>query len=355
MDTANNDVTAAALAHAETVTGSEGSDKITAPAPGSLEAELAALEAEQAKQDKANTEALDKGTTGTDTAAAGAKEAAKTAADAAANADPKDRAIIALRKENQTLKLKNAEVVGAARVLEHMVKAGVKTAGDDDGQGATDNAKTQVQTPTIESIDAEMLDLAQQLEDGKIDMPAYKRKELALMDQRADLRGGNATQTQQPVITDTTVQDHLAQLARDHPYVMKMTTDQLEPYRKQALQELELEGKLGTGNRADMDMRTRMAELVRKDHFRELGIEDPRKAQGQQQSTAKADGLSDAALAREKKLNAAGQHPADISKLGTGATGIPPSDAEALATMNSFGGDEDAAIRWLKAHPEYDR
>jgi hypothetical protein len=318
-----------------------------APAPGTEEAEIARLEAEQAAIDNANLKALETGQTGTDSTKAPTEEAAAPAKPVVVG-DSKDRAIIALRKQNQHLTAQAHEAIGAVRVLEHMVKNGV-TAQPDNGEPAVKPKSA------LEVVDESLIALAQDLEDGKIDMPAYKRRELELMDERYSLKHVPQQAVQQDaVVSDTVFQDHIEKLVKDHPYVASMTREQLEPYQERATRELLASGvRLTDNNRDKMTLQTRMAELVRKDQLQALGItEDPRKQGGAQPAGNGPGELSPNAQAREAKLTLAGQHPADVSKIGASHTGSSVNEAQALATLQSFGGDEDAAIRWLDAHPE---
>lgn len=356
MDTATNQVANDALTNATADAAAQAAAEAKAPEPGSLEAELAALETQQAEADKAGVAALENGTAGSKTSnqdtQAGATGTDKTASDAAAHADPQVRAIIALRKQNQALSHKLAETTGAVRVLEHLVTNAGKPA--DDTGAPPDNTPQKPQSPTAE-IDAKLMALAEQNELGNIDMPTYEKQRLELMDQRFELQMASRAPAQADAATvDTTVQDHLDKLLTEHPYIRTMNEVQLAPYQQKALQEMQQAGTAGKGNRADMELRDRMAALVRADRLRELGItEDPRKgASGGQPANNGVQQLSPQALAREAKLNAAGGHPADISKIGSGNNGLPTTSNDALATLNSFGGDEEAAIRWMKAHPE---
>ena len=366
--TTTKDPITTAIANADTLQGGTSADAIVtaaAAAPAFDEdAELLRLQKEQEAIDQANVKALEKGTTGTDAGktndgqdtAAGATGADKGQHQPPA-ADPKDRAIIALRKQNQALTLKLSETIGETRVLKQLVEAGVAQ------PAKTDTTDTQVDPNSpqgkIAAIDAEILALAEKVESGAIAMPEYERARLPLMDQRFQLQAQSlmpSNQRAQPdaTITDTAVQDHLNKLLQDHPYVATMTHEQLEPYQAKALQALQLEGKLGLGeNRDNMALRERMAELVRADTLASLGItEDPRKKGNGSPADAPAGNLSPTAQQREAKLQLAGTHPPDISKTGTAVTGTGTTPQAAMATLNGFGGDEEAAIKWLSAHPE---
>lgn len=364
MTTGLENVATDALSQAGVAVAAEAAAAVNAPAPGTEEATLAALEAEQAVIDADAAKALETGTTGSttsktaDATTTGNKDATAGAGKAAAEADPKVRVIIAMRKENQRLQSALDQTTGAARVLEHMVQTGVVA---QPGNAAAEAEAAAAVTPQdqIAALDEKIFALAQDVEDGKIDMPAYKREELRLMDERTAIQQAAVAQPAQAAqsaasatMADTTVQDHLNQLLTDHPYLKAMSEDQLSPYQEKAIKSLQLEGKLGIGNRADMAMRERMAEMVRADHFKMMGVDDPRKKVNSGQGAGDGTTLSAAAQAREAKLTAGNSHPVDISKTGSGATSTLPTAQDALNILNSFGGDEDAQIRYVKAHPE---
>lgn len=348
VDQATTDAIAKAAVPA--VVGDDSNPEAAALA--AAEAELAAVEAGTTGAVEQPAAAGDPTTSQPTTAPdAGAGATAADPATAAAPlpaGDPRDRALIAFRRQNKALALENARLEGEKRVYEDLVNRGIAPANDIEPE-----LTPQQQ---IEAIDGGIMELAQKLEAGELKQPEYEQARLQLMDQRDDLRHAirnpaiteTAVADAAPVAsTDTAVQDHLNGLLEQHPYLKTMSQEQLNPYHEAAMQELQTQGKLGFGNRSDMALRERMAEMVRADRFRELGIADPLKTSGKPAAVP----AQRQAAALDKKLELAATHPANVARGGTGATGVPLDQAQALATLNSFNGNEDAALAWLKANP----
>jgi len=263
--------------------------------------------------------------------------------------DPKDAAIIALNHRSRQLTNQVATLEGEVRVLRELAAdKGIKPA----------NTVEEVQRPPtaeeqIASIDEQIIELAQKYDDGKISTAEWKTQELALLDQRSNLREPQAA----VAANDTVMEQHAETLANDYPILNILTVDQLQPFYGQAMAQAEAEGKpITSTNSGTMELRERMAKLAT-NHYMPLltkqAAGQPKAgssgAQGKPAAAA-TPSLSAQAVAREAKLELAGNHPPNISTLGAGALGGEKSEAEIMADLQAFGGDDVATDAYLKAN-----
>lgn len=324
------------------------------------DSELARLEAQEKAEreatEKANAEAAAKATTEA-AAAAGAKpdatgqqpvngsEPAATPGSGKTR-DPKDAAIIALNHKSRQLVNQVAALTGENRVLRELAAdKGLKPADFVEDQPPT----TEEQ---VAAIDEQIIALAQQYDDGKISTADWKKQELALTDQRNALR---IQPVAAPAANDTVMEQHAETLATDYPILNILTVTQLEPFYGQAMAQAEAEGKpIANTNSGTMELRERMAKLATNHYMplltKKAAASQPTPGSSGAPATPAAPTLSATAVAREAKLELAGNHPPNISNLGAGALGGDKSEAEILADLAAFGGDDEASDRYLKAH-----
>lgn len=357
----------------------------------SEDAELARLEAEQAKA----TAAATAGAAGTAAAGQPAPVAAASGQPAAAAAAPgqpaaKDPAaqakelgnkvegaVIALRRKNAELAAHNLVLTGQVQALSSVADparhAGPGT--QEAGAGDTGGAAQLTIEQELEAIDAKTAELAVKLDKGDIDMQEYvkettglRRKERELVREQAAADVAASVQGQPN--NDLGLQEHVQVLLSSFPILNKLSRAQLEPYEKLAYSIAAAKGSpIPEGPMGTKRLREEMAELAERDFdptryaARQTARATAAQAgggtaaqggQGQPGATgaAKPAAQQPTSAQRGAKLELAAGMPPDIGAIGAGATGGEITAEQGAAALSSFKND-DEAIRWLDANPQF--
>lgn len=303
--------------------------------------------------------AADAGAGATQAATGDAAAAADTGTAAPAAKPPSTsaltRVLIKERERNKDLAAENAQLKGQNQVLTAISRDKLELS-DAQLQAAGLAAPAAEKTPTekIADIDAQIADLAQQYDDATISAKDWKAKETALQNQKFELQTATLRQADQAApAADLGLEEHARDLETRYPTIATLTAEDLEPFAALAYRQAAREGKpiqdgTATGTR---DLRERMAKLAT-DFYggAKAAPAAGAPASGQPAAGAKP-ALSADAQARGAKLDLAAGHPADISKQGSSAAAGAVTEEVALQQLNGFGGDEEAAIRWLDSNP----
>jgi hypothetical protein len=133
------------------------------------------------------------------------------------------------------------------------------------------------------------------------------------------------------------LEDHLEQLASNHPYVDVMTQQDYDRLQRIAYAEAEAEGRpIQAGARGTMDLRERVARLT--DHYGpqwypNAEVKSGSQPSNQQQRQAQGPNLSPQAQARQDKNALQERLPPDPNEIGTGAQGSQVPSEGQIAQM----------------------
>ena len=278
--------------------------------------------------------------------------AGQPATPAKAAHDPKDAAIIGLRRTVSELHRKNVVLETELKVRKEIGTA--KPAGEGEP-----SAPAKAAPDNLEDLDRLIIDNQQAYDDGKVSPADYKREELRLMDQRQRMIAAELAPQPEPV-EDTVMTDHLDRIVTDYPMLKFLTTEQLDPFFERVIQEAEARGQpYARTNRGTMQMREDMAKRAT-EHY--MGIINAKAAASGQPAAgtqpaggngAKPGQLSEPAKAREAKLELAASHPPNIGNLGAGAAALPVSEGDMLRQLAALGGDEEAQMKLMESNPAF--
>jgi hypothetical protein len=317
-------------------------------------AELARLEAAVKAEEDARNKGVQPGETKPAAAAAapGAKPDATQTNDLPAakpHGDPKDRAIIALRREAHDNRRRADQLEGENRALRGVFTATLTPEQQERLTAEPPPPKTAEEE--IAEVDAQILQLAQDYDDSKISTVEWKKQELVLNARKNDI-----TRSAEPVVTqdDTTLQVHVVKLQDTYPILNVLSVEQLKPFEQQAYAQAQAEGKpIQPNNIGTIELRERMARLAQAHYDKVLKRETAQPGNTGNGGAPAKPQLSASAQAREAKLELAGNHPPDIAALGAGAPGGEISEAELLRQITALGGDDDAIDRLIKANQQF--
>lgn len=261
--------------------------------------------------------------------AAQAQPAAPAAPKPASNVVPA-AAMLAERRARQNAELAAAELRGRVAVLESMARPADPNAPAPQAPAAPVDRVTQ--------IDQEIDTLAERFDRGDITMAEFKRQERVLQDEQRALR--EQQQQRQAVETDTSLEQHSAQLMTQYPVVAKLNAAQVDALTQMAYADAALEGKpIGVGVEGTKDLRTRIAVLAQA----KFGQTAPGSAAPTPPAPSRQMQNTSAAL---DKAQAA---PPDVSQMGSASTANLPSDGEILAQLERMTDDE--ANAYLNSMP----
>lgn len=345
------------------------------------DAELAALEAriargETGEETQGRRQAAgDQSTSSVDGEAADAGQAggdgkptqsADTGQRPKAPTDPKEAAIIALRKKTAEQDRLLAVREGELNALRSMVQSG------NAANAEQPDAGNQEQQPTFEEqyaeIDNRKQELAVAVDKGTMSMADYVRETNALDAQKFELQKQELQELSEPQ-PDMALQQHTDKLLVDYPVLARLKAEDIAPYKALAIARAKAAGQpIGVGPVETARLRTLMAFLVERDY--DPARHQQRVQRMQQQAAGRsgqnpgakpgagagangqqpgANGSRPTAAQREAKLMLAASHPVNIGETGAGGTTGEPTEAEAEAAL--MGKSEDEAIRWLDQHP----
>jgi hypothetical protein len=280
-----------------------------------------------------------------------------------------ESALIALRKKLSEISAANLMLQGENRALRAMVESlPEQGAGGAKASVSTDGEEQDV-AQQLEAIDKAFLQIAEDVDEGKISMKEAEERRIELRRQERMLLQRQqqellASVSSGPQSNDLGLQEHLMQLIREYPVLNRLTREQLEPYERIAYMMAEAEGRpIPEGPLGTKELRTRMAQLAERDfdpesYARRLQARSKTSGGGAAHGKAGAtDGKSAAGAAptaaeREAKLKLAASMPPDIGSIGAGATGGEISEDHGAAVLFSLK-DEEAAIKWLEANPQF--
>lgn len=198
---------------------------------------------------------------------------------------------------------------------------------------------------------------------GKITAAEMVSRNDALDDAIFEIRAaGLRAPAQQPVMLDSTVEKHAEDIVVKHPVLNYLNEQQIQNLTADAYERAQLEGKpFGKGALETMRLREMVGDLATERYAKFYVKGQPASgggalpaAGGQPSSTsggqpAGQGGLSDAARARDAKLDLQNRMPPDTRAVGSPDAGTQPGDAEILASLSGL--SEDEQIRRLDAMP----
>lgn len=236
------------------------------------------------------------------------------------------------RKARQAAELRAAELQGQVEVLAALVQ---KPGGEPEPDGAAGEPSQPADELT--ELYGQQEALAERFDKGEITAVEWKRQERELNEHIDQIKETRRNET--AVRTDQTLQEHVVQLVRDYPVLNKLSESQTKALEGLAYEEAKAEGKpIRAGVEGTKQLRERIAKIA----TRLYG--EPPKPTESAKPAEKAQGLSDAAAARDAKLKLAETMPPDVSKMGSAASGATPSEEELLTRMSGLTDDEALAL-----------
>jgi hypothetical protein len=237
-------------------------------------------------------------------------EAAEAEAAKAKASDP-HAAIVAFRKQNQSLLAENLKLAGMVEALKSVQ------------QPAAPAAKA-VEVDPLDAIAAKRVALAEQADTGDITLAEMRRQDMVLEREARDieLKQFLATQTQAAPRNepDLSLEQATKKLAEDYPILNELSVAALSPFKDLAYAQAEREGTpIQPGALGTLDLRTRMAKLATK----MFGAPAP--AAPAAVATPAAD---DKAAALAAKIELQNGMPPDAHKLGNANTETGMTEAE---------------------------
>jgi hypothetical protein len=217
------------------------------------------------------------------------------------------------------------------------------------GQSSQQPARTQQPDPQqqIQQEEQKLEKAADQYDSGEISLKEYEKVRSQVDEAKWQIREQSLRSQQRPAsewgpADEKVLDEHLNQLASNHPYVDVMTQADYDRLQRIAVAEAEAEGKpIQPGARGTMDLRERVARLT--DHYgpqwypnAEVNAgSQPSQPQGQQTQQRQAQGpnLSPQAQARQDKNALAERLPPDPNDMGTTAQGSQIPNEEQIAQM----------------------
>ncbi len=223
---------------------------------------------------------------------------------------------------------------GQAAALAAVAKAGTGKQSDGENADEIEPAEELVQIRSTKLENAKLFDA------GKISLEECIKRNDELDERAQDLRESMRQPVSQPQpAEDLTLAERTAAIEEQNPVVKGLTEDEVDHLVGIAYQQAAREGKpIGTGPKATLDLRTRVAALA----TRLYGQPEAAAAPSKPASGTTQPALSPAAQARAAKLDLAASHPPDVSQMGSAATGAAPSDAETLARLEAATTEEEA-------------
>jgi len=235
------------------------------------------------------------------------------------------------RKLRQAAEMRAAQLEGQVEVLSSMARPGEQPA--DAGR----QAEPEQPDDPLEGLYAQQEALAEKFDKGEISAVEWKREERKLSDSIDQIK--ESRRNEDVVRNDQSLEEHVVQLVNKYPVLNKLTESQTQSLATLAYEEARAEGKpIRAGVEGTKQLRERIAKIATR-----LYGETPKTPESGQ-PPEKAAGLSDTAAARDAKLKLAETMPPDVSKMGSAASGVTPSDAEIMAKMDGMTDDEALAM-----------
>jgi len=290
---------------------------------------------------------------------------AATQAAVKASSNTVESAVIALRRELTKTKNENLVLTGKVEALQSVALPPAQQ--QPGSEGAQQAHPAQAEADPLEAIDQQYEAIAEKVDTGELSEVEAEKERRALRQREREI----LTTQQSAPANDLGLQEHLQQLVADYPLLNKLSKAQLEPFRQLAEERAALQGKpYEDGPLGTKRLRTDMAALAEAFYDPAASVA---RAQRLRTTAPAPSGKGHApgsqpgptppptqartqpnAAERERKLQMASSMPPDVHSIGTGGAVSGDVTAEqGEAILKSFGGNEDAAIRWLESNPSF--
>lgn len=275
-----------------------------------------------------------------------------------AKAEPKNPIVQVPRARLKEMKDRETDALRSAAYWKGRAEAAAQASPTDPTKGNETKALTPEQQ--LAAVRQQKLDLATQVDDGKLTTKEYEEQRQKLEDAEWAIREQTLTAKTAPraqesnLSSDLYLEERTAQLERDHPYTALIESEEHWDFlAREAARQLAAEGvTFAKGNLPPaqaFQLRARISELT--DIYGPIWtgkqVELPKKpgaqpaASAQPAAQGKPNGLSPQAQARAAKLEQAREAPPDLTAVGT--TGNTAGDVS-LAAIESMSDDEIAAL-----------
>jgi len=288
----------------------------------------------------------------------------------AASQNAQTAAIIALRKS--LAEEREAKLLAQGQAQAFQAMAAQKPTGE--GEAGKETPAKQTPEEELAAIDAEIVALADKFESGDLLAGEWKRQELALQAKARQIhdtrQAAIARETAERFAETATatgmgLDEHAEQLAKDFPVLYKLSEGQIDAITRMVYDQAYLDGReIQPGPNGTKYLRQQIAILAERKFdperakLRAAGTPGNANTAGSGQPTAGAQPPAaqqplkpqPTAEQREAKLRLQSDMPPDIGNLGSGAQAGEISEAAANAALS---GNEDEAMRWMEANPNY--